>query len=216
MAEVTITQDQFDLLMGRLDRIESYLAAQHQRAEEFEELKRDLIPIGNHMIKVTIDELAEIGSEFRVEDLFFLLKRLLRDTHLLLKALDQLELLMGLSEEINRLMKPIFNTTVEELDRMEREGFFNLAKAGFLAIRRIANQFAPEDVDVFANEISGVLAALRQPPAEPPSLFSLMRTMNDPQVRIGLARTINMVKALGNLSENNHHPTNNNKKEHEK
>jgi uncharacterized protein YjgD (DUF1641 family) len=157
------------------------------------------------MIKVTIDELAEIGSEFRVEDLFFLVKRLLRDTHLLLKALDQLELLMGLSEEINRLMKPIFNTTVEELDKLEREGFFNLAKAGFLAIRRIANQFAPDDVDIFATEISGVLAALRQPPAETPSLMSIMREMNDPQVRIGLARTINMLKALGNLPGNQNH-----------
>ncbi len=205
MAEATITQDQFELLMDRLDRIESYLAAQQKQAEELEELKRDLIPIGNHMIKVTIDELAEIGSEFRVEDLFFLVKRLLRDTHLLLKALDQLELLMGLSEEINRLMKPIFNTTVEELDKLEREGFFNLAKAGFLAIRRIANQFAPDDVDIFATEISGVLAALRQPPAETPSLMSIMREMNDPQVRIGLARTINMLKALGNLPGNQNH-----------
>ena len=205
MAEATITQDQFELLMNRLDRIESYLAAQQKQAQEVEELKRDLIPIGNHMIKVTIDELAEIGSEFRVEDLFFLVKRLLRDTHLLLKALDQLELLMGLSEEINRLMKPIFNTTVEELDKLEREGFFNLAKAGFLAIRRIANQFAPDDVDIFATEISGVLAALRQPPAETPSLISIMREMNDPQVRIGLARTINMLKALGNLPGNQNH-----------
>ena len=205
MAEATITQDQFELLMDRLNRIESYLAAQQKQAQELEELKRDLIPIGNHMIKVTIDELAEIGSEFRVEDLFFLVKRLLRDTHLLLKALDQLELLMGLSEEINRLMKPIFNTTVEELDKLEREGFFNLAKAGFLAIRRIANQFAPDDVDIFATEISGVLAALRQPPAETPSLLSIMREMNDPQVRIGLARTINMLKALGNLPGNQNH-----------
>lgn len=202
MTEATITQSQFDLLMDRLERIEFYLAAQQKQAEELEELKRDLIPIGNHMIKVTIDELAEIGSEFRVEDLFFLIKRLLRDTHLLLKALDQLELLMGLSEELNRLMKPIFNTTVEELDKMEREGFFNLAKAGFLAVRRIANQFAPQDVDIFATEISGVLSALRQPPAETPSLISIMREMNDPQVRIGLARTINMLKALGNLPGN--------------
>lgn len=205
MLEATITQHQFELLMERLERIESYLATQQKRAEELEELKRNLIPIGNHMIKVTIDELAEIGNEFRVEDLFFLIKRLLRDTHLLLKALDQLELLMGLSEEINRLMKPIFNTTVRELDKMEQEGFFNLAKAGFLAVRRIANQFAPEDVDSFATEISGLLSALRQPSAETPSIISIMREMNDPQVRSGLARTINMLKALGNSPRNENH-----------
>jgi hypothetical protein len=32
-----------------------------------------------------------------------------------------------------------------------------------------------------------------------------MREMNDPQVRIGLARTINMLKALGNLPGNQNH-----------
>ena len=45
-----------------------------------DELRRDLMPIANQMIKLTIDELAEIGSEFQAEDLLFLLKRLLRDT----------------------------------------------------------------------------------------------------------------------------------------
>lgn len=116
MSESTIapnavmTQEQFNLLLERLDRIEAYLAEQRQRADDLEELKRDLIPIANQMVHLAIDELAEIGSEFRVEDLFFLLKRLLRDTHLLLSALDQLESLMGLSEEMKRLMKPVFNT----------------------------------------------------------------------------------------------------------
>ena len=43
----------------------------------------DAIPVVNHMVKLSIDELAEIGTDFQLEDLTFLLKRVLRDTRLL-------------------------------------------------------------------------------------------------------------------------------------
>ncbi len=201
MTEATITQEQFELLMARLDRIEAHLAEQRRRADELEELKRDLIPIGNQMFKLMIDELAEIGSEFTADDLFFLVKRLLRDTHLLLQALDQLESIMGLAEEMDRLMKPVFNTMVEELDRLERQGLFTLAKAGWVAAQQVAATIEPDDVDKLAGDLSNVLAALKEPPAEAPSMMSIMKEMRDPQVRKGLARSLNLLKALGGSSE---------------
>ena len=201
MTEATITQEQFNLLMARLDRIEEHLAEQRRRADELEELKHDLIPIGNQMFKLAIDELAEIGSEFTAEDLFFLLKRLLRDTHLLLQALDQLESIMGLAEEMNRLMRPMFNTMVEELDRLERMGLFTLAKAGWVATQQIASNIQPEDVDKLSQDVGNILAALKETPAEAPSMVTIMKEMRDPQVRKGLARSINLLKALGGSSE---------------
>ncbi|MEJ5239875.1 MAG: DUF1641 domain-containing protein [Anaerolineales bacterium] len=169
-----MTQEQFNLLLERLDRIEAHLAEQRRRTEELEELKRDLIPIANQMVHLTIDELAEIGSEFRVEDLFFLLKRLLRDTYLLLDALDQLESLMGLSEEIKRLMKPMFNTLVEELDRLERRGYFAMLGKSWQVLT------APV-------------------PEEQTSLFALLKVMGDPQTRKGLARALSLLKLLGEV-----------------
>ncbi len=216
-ADVPITQEQFALLMERLDRIEGHLAEQRRRQEELDELKRDLIPIGNHMVKIAIDELAEISYDFRLEDLTFLLKRLLRDTHLLLKALDQLESLMGLSEELNRLMKPMFNTAVEELDRLEREGYFAFAREGWRIVERIVTEFSEEDVRALADNIVFILNTVRnmtqpeimalanqavdaireEPPVdEKASLFALLREMRDPKVRKGLARTLNLLKVL--------------------
>ncbi len=218
MSEATITQEQFTLLMERLDRIEEHLAEQRRRADELEELKRDLIPIGNQMFKLAIDELAEIGSEFTAEDLFFLIKRLLRDTHLLLQALDQLESLMGLGEEMNRLMRPMFNTAVEELDRLEREGYFTFAREGWGIVERIVTEFSEEDVRALADNIVFILNtvrnmtqpeimalanqsvdAIREEPSvdEKASLFTLLREMRDPKVRKGLGRMLNLLKALG-------------------
>jgi len=222
--DVPITQEQFALLMERLDRIEDHLAEQRRRQEELDELKRDLIPIGNHMVKIAIDELAEISYDFRLEDLTFLLKRLLRDTHLLLKALDQLESLMGLSEELNRLMKPMFNTIVEELDRLEREGYFAFAREGWRIVERIVTEFSEEDVRALADNIVFILNTVRnmtqpeimalanqavdaireEPPAdEGVSLFSLLREMSDPKVRKGMARLLNLLKVLADQPNGN-------------
>ncbi len=222
--DVPITQEQFALLMERLDRIEDHLAEQRRRQEELDELKRDLIPIGNHMVKIAIDELAEISYDFRLEDLTFLLKRLLRDTHLLLKALDQLESLMGLSEELNRLMKPMFNTIVEELDRLEREGYFAFAREGWRIVERIVTEFSEEDVRALADNIVFILNTVRnmtqpeimalanqavdaireEPPAdEKVSLFSLLREMSDPKVRKGMARLLNLLKVLADQPNGN-------------
>jgi len=203
MADTTLTLDQFQILMQRfdqldaiqqrlmqldaiqqrLDQIEDHLAEERRRAEEFEELKQDLIPIGNQMIKVAIDELAEIGSEFKAEDLFYLLKRLLRDIHLLLQALDLLEALMSLGEELNMLMKPVFNTTVNKLDSLERQGYFAIPGKAWQALTA---------------EI----------PPEQTTLLALLKSLQNPQVRAGLARLTNLLKVLGELPQNSNHHQN--------
>ncbi len=222
MSEATITPQQFDLLMERLDHIENHLAEQRRRAEELDELKRDLIPIGNDMVKLAIDELAEIGTEFKAEDLFFLLKRLLRDTSLLLQALDQMESLMGLGEEMERLMKPMFNTAVEGLDRLEREGYFAFAGESWRIVERIVTEFTEEDVRALADNIVFILEtvrnmtqpeimalanrsvdALRAEPEAPQgiSMWQFLRELRTPQTRRGMARMVNLLKALGGPSE---------------
>lgn len=173
-ANEAITQQQFNLLLERLERIENYLAEQRSRAEELEELKRDLIPIFNQMVHLSIDGLAEIGSEFRAEDLLFLIKRLLRDIHLLLKMLDQLEALMGLGEEVQRLIKPVFSTLVETLDLLERRGYFALPEKAWNALT------APV-------------------PEAQTSPFALLRAMSEPQTRKGLARALRLLKLLGEI-----------------
>ncbi len=218
MTDAPITQEQFVQLMTRLDRIEDHLGEQRRRQEELDELKSDLIPIANQMVKLSIDELAEIGYEFRLEDLLFLLKRLLRDTHLLLKGLDQLESMMDLGEELNRLSKPMFNQAVEELDRLEREGYFAFAREGWRIVERVVSEFEEDDVRALADNVVTILKtvrnmtqpeimalanqsveAIRETPAadENVSAWKLLKEMGSPQVRKGMARMLNLLKALG-------------------
>ena len=218
MTEIAITQEQFALLMDKMDRIESHMAKQQRRQQEMEELQRDLIPIGNHMFKLAIEELAEIGSDFQSEDLFFLLKRVLRDTQLLMKLLDQLENAMELSEDMKFLGKQIFNQGVQELDRMERQGYFAFARESWVIIERIMTEFSAEEISTLGDHVIGALKTVQnvsqpdvmkmanrsidvflQAPAEGEkvSTWQLIQEMGSPQTRKGMLRMIQLLKVMG-------------------
>ncbi len=99
--------------------------SQQRRVREFDELKADLIPIGNQLVHLTIQELEEIGSDFELEDLLYLLKRVLRNTHLILSMMDRFESMMGIADELELLGKQVFSSAVEALDKLEQTGLFS-------------------------------------------------------------------------------------------
>lgn len=214
------------LLHEKLDYLTEQIEAQQRQQQAFDELKRDLIPIANHMIKLTINELEEIGTDFELEDLLFLLKRVLRDTRMWVSLLDRLESTLDLADEATLLGKQVFRNTVEALDKMERDGYFAFARGSWYILERIVHEFTEEDLRILGDNIVTILNIVRsmtQPEVltlandaldslqveapengKPPSTFALVRQLSDPQVRLGLARMINLVKALAyqDLAEN--------------
>ena len=205
------------LLHQKIDYLTEQFEAQKQRQQELGELKNDLIPIANHIIKLSIDELAEIGQDFQLEDLLFLLKRLLRNTHSFSALLDRLESVTGLADDVNRVGKEAFNVSIETLDRFERDGYFAFLREAWHIFERIVTEFNEDDVRALGDNIVTILStarnmtqpevlslannavdAIRSDPISEatPSPFSLLRELSDPQVRKGLARMINLVKVL--------------------
>jgi uncharacterized protein YjgD (DUF1641 family) len=206
------------LLHEKLDYLTEQIEAQQRQQQAFDELKHDLIPIANHMIKLAINELEEVGTDFELEDLLFLLKRVLRDTRMWVSLLDRLESALDLADEATLLGKQVFRNTVEALDKMERDGYFAFARGSWYILERIVHEFTEEDLRVLGDNIVTILNLVRsmtQPEVltlannaldslqveapkngKPPSTFALVRQLSDPQVRLGLARMINLVKAL--------------------
>jgi len=193
-----MTQD-LTQMNEKLDTLIVFMEEQQKRQRAMEELRDDMVPIANQLIKLTIDELAEIGTEFRGEDLLFLLKRLLRNTHLLIKMVDQLEAVMGFADEGQLLGKQVFNTMVEKLDELEHKGYFQLAGEGAQVLDRLVQEIEPADVEALGDTMVQSLRSLREPaPEKAPSLLALLKEMNDPQMRIGLSRMLNVMKSLAN------------------
>ena len=206
------------LLHQKIDYLTEQLEVQKQSQQELNELKNDLMPIANHMIKLSIDELAEIGRDFQLEDLFFLFKRLLRNTHSLIDLLDRLESATDLIDDANYLGKEVFTSTIEVLDRLEREGYFTFIRETWNILDRIVKELGEEDLQALGDNIVMSLKTMRnltQPEVlslandavdaisnghgleTTPSLLALIRELSKPQVRRGIARTINLVKVLG-------------------
>jgi uncharacterized protein YjgD (DUF1641 family) len=210
-------------LHQKIDYLTEQINVQRRRQDEFDELKRDLLPIANHMLKLTIDELSEIGTDFELEDVLFLLKRLLRDTRRMTLLLDRLEAGMDLVDEFQLLGRQIFSDSVEMLDRMEREGYFDFVRGGWYILERIVSEFDEGDVRALGDNIVTILTTMRnmtQPEVlalannaigsiqgsdpgngKAPSTFALLLELTDPKVRKGLARMLNIVKALADQPE---------------
>jgi hypothetical protein len=183
-----------ELLHQKLDYLTEQLEAQRQQQEGMNELMHDAVPVVNHMIKLSIDELAEIGTDFQLEDLTFLLKRVLRDTRMLVGLLDQVEAMAELAEEGQVMGKRVFHQVTMELDRLEREGYFGFARAGWSVAERAVSEFKAEDLEATGNRM---IEALKEEPPENVSFFALLRAMGDPKVRRGLYRSLNLIKAIG-------------------
>ncbi len=215
MATKTATHD-LETLHQKIDLISAQLEQQQRRQMELQELQNDLIPVMNHMIKLSIDELAEIGTEFQVEDLIFVLKRVLRNTRLIGRLMDMVEGGAGLIDEVTPIANQAFNTSVETLDRLERQGYFTFAQESWNILERIVAEFSEHDVRALGDNIVTILTTVRNmtqpeilalannaisaisPPeqVEDVSTLRLIRELGDPSVRRGLARLLNMVKAM--------------------
>lgn len=183
--DLALLHEKVDQLTAQVALLTDHAEIEQRRHRDLDELKDDLIPIGNQLIQLTIDELAEIGTEFEMEDLIFLLKRVLRNTQLILAMMDRFEALMGIADEVDLLGKQVFSTSVEALDRLEREGFFAFARESWGVLEKIVTRMDPEDIRSIGEDSSS------------PSAISLLRDINKPEIRRGLSRLLQIVKVFG-------------------
>ncbi|MCD4802864.1 MAG: hypothetical protein K8R16_07970 [Anaerolineales bacterium] len=189
--DIALLHEKVDQLTAQVEILADHAEIEQRRGRELDELKADLIPIGNQLIKLTINELAEIGTEFELEDLIYLLKRVLRNTQLILTMMDRFEALMGIADEMELLGKQVFSTTIEGLDRLEREGFFAIARESWGVLEKIVAEIDPADIRSIGEDLGS------------PSSIALLRELNQPEVRKGMARLLQIVKLMGGNKQGN-------------
>jgi uncharacterized protein YjgD (DUF1641 family) len=221
--DLTSLHQKIDVLTEQVAFLTKQAEAQKRHQQSINELRDDLIPMANHMIKIGINELAEIGDEFQIEDLFFLLKRVMRNSQLMMDLFDRMEALMGLADETAILGKQVFNYTTEQLDKFERKGYFEFALEGWNILDRIVSEFSKEDVQALGDNIVIILETIRNmtqpeimalannavgaikediPESEKVSIWALARELSNPKVRRGMVKLINLLKALDEQNPN--------------
>jgi len=222
--EATLTSDativelnkKLDRLTNQIDFLTEEAYRQKRRQEEWDDLKTDLTPIGNDLFRMSVEQLEEVQQYVEMEDVLRLVKRLLRNTRNLEQMLDQFESMMDLWEDVGPLTRDAFLTLMQQLNEMEQKGYFVFMQGGLDMMDKVVTSFTEEDVQQLGDNVVLILNTVKemtQPEImtmlsntahsiqdEEPvntSMISILRQLNDPAVRKGLAKTLNVLKSVG-------------------
>lgn len=210
-----------DLILQRLEEIETKVALVHERAVVSQNFWHDMQPVMNDAFKVMLHELGDIETGFQLEDLFTLLKTSLRSVNNLTYTLNQLETIINLWGTAEPLMKSTVPKAIAYLDEMEQKGVFRTYQAMLNLRAKVAQEYGPDQIEQMGDAfvfLIGMLGKLSDPKvrnmiekasdaflsmdlekAEPCGPIGLMRAMSSPEAKQGLAVMVEMTKTLGKL-----------------
>ncbi len=221
-----MTEEALATLNAKIDALTEQVAFLTQQAQqnqrrqqEWDDLRKDITPVINDLYLLTVEQLQEIEGHVQLEDLLHLLKRLIRSVRQLEWLLDQLESLQDLLSDATPLTQEAFLQLIEILDQLERKGYFAFFREVMRIVDIIVTSFTPEDVRLLGDNIVLILNTVKemtQPEmmrllhnltsayreaeehsdALPTSTLALLNQMRDPEVRRGLALTMQMLKIV--------------------
>jgi uncharacterized protein YjgD (DUF1641 family) len=218
LSSVAELSQKLDLLTSQMQYLTEQAQAAERERQARAELMRDVMPIANDAFRLTVEQLEEVQEYIDLGDLLRLLKRLLRNGRNLETMLDQLESMMDLVQTVGPLSDQAFAKAVDMLQTAEHKGYFGFARGGMRIADNVVSSFTEQDVEALGENVVLILNVVKdmtQPQImnfvrdtvneaerelEKPvdtSLLALLRQMNDPAVRRGLAQTMRMMRVIG-------------------
>lgn len=216
--ETEITQNQIDEINYKLNIILEEIELQRQHRRMMEDLKDDLFRVGKDLYETSIVELEEVHDHLNTGDILHLSKKLLRNVNNLSKAFDQMESVRDFAKDVSPLVRESILDLMNKLDEFDRKGYFQFAKELSKALDNIVTNYSTEDVKLLGDNIVTILNTVKnltQPDMlqainnavtvyknidikvdDKVSLFSLIKELNSPEVRRGLAVGLKFLKNL--------------------
>jgi len=210
-----------DIILNRLERLEQEIAPVADSARSISELREELTPRVNEAVKALIVELADIEADFQLEDLLFLIKKVLRNVRNLTYSIDQLKNIIDFVLIAEPLLKSTVPQMIFYMDDLEKKGVFNLLRSSFDIIKKTAETYTPEDMAQIGNgmvRLLGIFKKLTTPEAlefldraaevpsrldlsltKPTGAWGLLWAMGNPEIKEGLGILLEMTKGLSML-----------------
>ncbi len=211
-------QTQIDAINRKLDTILEEIELQRRHRREMDDLKDDLTRVGKDLYRTAVDELEELHDQFTTEDMLHLGKKILRNVRTLTSVMEQLESTRDFLTDFNPVARELFIDLMQRLDAMDRKGYFLFLKELSAVGDKIVTSFTVEDVKHLGENVVTILntvKSLTQPDMlhainnavvvyknldtsaiTDVSLFSLLKELNTPEARRGLAFTIRFLKSV--------------------
>jgi uncharacterized protein YjgD (DUF1641 family) len=148
---------------------------------------------------------------------------MLRNVNNLTAAFEQWENLRGFLEDFAPVSRQLSLDLMRRLDEFDRKGYFDFVREAGSIADNVVTSFSPQDVRALAENIVTILGTIKnltQPDMlqalnnavtvykklditvkEDVSLFGLVREMNTPEVKRGMAFMLQFLKNLANTTE---------------
>ncbi len=217
-----------ELILQRLDRIESQLAPLLGSMRSMNELKEDFTPLAGNAVKQLIKELQDVESSFQLKDLLDMLKQFLRSVRNITYSLHQLGNIVDFITTLEPLLRGSVPQVIHYLDDLEQRGVFRVINATLGVRAKIAKAYTPEDIEVIGDGLVALLGlakkltapqtiALLEGLAEIPAKvdlagakdvgpFGLLKASSSKEVKEGLGVLMELTKGLGKLRNLPHQP----------
>ena len=190
-----------ELIVHRLDHLESLIQPLTAFARAASELREELAPRVNEAVSALIIELADVEADFRVEDLVFLVKKLMRNINNLNFALDQFKNLVDFALIAEPLLKTSVPQLISYVDHLEQNGVFRLITVGTEVLKKVGSTYSVEDMRQIGDGLVHFIGILKKLTA-PAALELLDRAAELPaRVDVSRAQPVGFWGAIGAMGD---------------
>ncbi|MEN8194154.1 MAG: DUF1641 domain-containing protein [Bacteroidota bacterium] len=215
-------QDQINEINKKLDVILEEIELQRKHRREMEDLKEDLMRVGKDVYQSTVEELEEVADHIQTGDMLHLGKKLLRNVNNISGMFDQLESMNDLMKDLAPISREVAIDFMARLDEFDRKGYFDFMREMNRAMDNVVESFTVEDVRALGDNIVAIINAIKdltQPDIlqalnnaltvyrkldievdEKISYFTLVKRMNTPEMRRGVAFAVRFLKSMAEKS----------------
>jgi uncharacterized protein YjgD (DUF1641 family) len=188
-------------IMERLDSLEKEIFVLTDTARSLRELREDVTPRVNETVQALIKGLVEIEADFQLEDLTFLMKKVLRNVRNMNWSIDQLKNLIDFLRTVEPLLKSTVPQAIAYLDMLEHQGVFQIMASMLGVLQKIAQTYTPRDIDQISNGLVDLVGVAKKLTA--PQALNLLHRAAEIPVTVDLSQAkevgpFGMVFALGN------------------
>jgi uncharacterized protein YjgD (DUF1641 family) len=155
-------------ILVRLERLEKRVEPLAGTAAAIGELRAELAPRVNEAVQALIRELADVEADFQLEDLLYLIKKILRNVKNLGFSLDQLKKLIDVALTVEPLLKSSVPQLILYLDELERSGVFKFLSMNLDTLKEVSASLSEAEMNQIGAgmvHLAGTLKKLSQPEA---------------------------------------------------
>lgn len=216
---------QLEELNRKIDALTAQVTYLSEKAREAElarrsgdELLETAMPIARGAMDLVGTELEDVQEYLDPEDLIRLLKKVIRHAPQMEMLLDQVDGITDLIDVVGPITKEGMDKATSLVEELDRKGYIAFGRGGLRMVDNIVCNFTEDDVTKLGDNIVLILNTVKdmtqpeimtfvrntllvaeaevQKPVDT-SLGSLIKQMNDPAVRRGLALTLRVLHVVG-------------------